>query len=87
MNESIPVVGAPSNARYSRSEGAARAGDASRRPTATSVARHPGADVRVNTNDLRRNIRAIQREARIEPERTIAAVTRNLNRAAIGLLQ
>lgn len=87
MSDGIPVVGAPPNARYSRSRESAHSGGPSRPQAATSVVRRSGADIRVDENDLRRNVRAIQRQAQIEPEQTLAAVTRNLSRSALGLLQ
>ena len=87
MSDGIPVVGAPPNARYSRPDSAANAGGSPKRQTATSVVRRAGVDIRVDQNDVQRNVRAIQRQAQVEPERTLAAVTRNLSRSALGLLQ
>lgn len=86
MNHVIPVVGAPTNPASNRSQGAS---SAERKRTVTRPV--PGNDnfprTQTEQNEIRRSIRAIQREARVEPERTLTAVTRNLNRSAIGLLE
>lgn len=86
MNHVIPVVGAPTNSSSNRSQ---EAPSTERRRTVPPPSAGNDNLLRTQTNphEARRNIRAIQREARVEPERTLAAVTRNLNRAAIGLLE
>jgi len=86
VNNGIPVVGAPSRAPYTQPRSPNRT-EPSRPQTATAVVRRAGADIRIEESDIRRNIRAIQREAQVEPERTLDAVTRNLSRAALGLIQ